>query len=323
MGITDFTLDDETIAICLATYNGEKYISDQIESIINQTYSNWRLFIRDDGSTDNTLAIIQKYHCLYSRQIIIIDNELNNSGGGAKQNFAMILDWVRSNYDFRYFMFSDQDDVWMPNKIEKTFLFFRIHEEDIKKPLLAHTDLKVVDSELNELGNSFFKYRALNPNITDLSHMLVQNNVTGCTMMWNKSLNDLISLNNSNIVMHDWWFSLTACCFGTIICLNEPTILYRQHNRNVIGAVRVNTFSFILKRLFGGNYVRDTIEKSVKQADSFLKYYRDILSEGQIELIGIYSVLYKYNKVRRIWIVIKNGFLKQGFVQVVGELLYL
>ncbi len=312
------------IAICLATYNGESYIEAQLNSILTQTYHNWILFIRDDCSKDSTLSILQAYALRYPRQIIIIPNSARKSSG-SKNNFASILKWINKHYSFDYYMFSDQDDIWLESKIEDSVKKLHQTENLLSKsmPVLLHTDLRVVDQDLNLLGKSFFQYRALNPTITDLPHLLVQNNVTGCTMMWNKALNNILDLDNENIAMHDWWITLVASCFGKIVCIQKPTILYRQHKKNVIGATKVNTPLFLLKRLSGNAKVKETLNLSFVQAESFLNIYQKFLNPKQVHILNTFIDIPKANKFMRIITVFKYHFLKQGIIQVIGELLYL
>ena len=142
-------------------------------------------------------------------------------------------------------------------------------------------------------------------------------------MMWNRALNEIVQLNDERIVIHDWWFALAASAFGKIAFLDEATILYRQHEKNVIGAVNVNTLSFIIKRLFGGNYVRRTFVKSVRQAKAFAECYKGKLTDNQYDLVQTYAKLYDHGKIKRIEIAIKNKFLKQGVVQIIGEILFI
>lgn len=313
-------IDHETIAICMATYNGDNYLREQIDSILAQTNQNWVLFARDDNSTDSTLQILQQYASLYQNKIVLIEDP-SLSGGSAKQNFASILSWVSKRYSFSYFMFSDQDDVWLDTKIEKSLHFMKDNESDCSIPLLVHTDLTVVDRQLSVLDDSFFHYRNLDPHLTDLPRLLVQNNVTGCTMLWNRALNDLLDFNNRSIVMHDWWIALTAGAFGKILCLKDPTILYRQHGTNVVGATRVNSFGFILKRLRGYKQVQQKLKQSVEQAGAFLDYYKASLGHDQVHILQQFSSLYDYNKLGRIIRVCRGSFLKQGLIQIIGELL--
>ena len=312
------------IAICLATYNGAAFISEQLDSILAQTYHNWILFIRDDCSTDNTISILQSYAARYPEQIIIIPNSSGQSSG-SKNNFASILNWVNEHYSFAYYMFSDQDDVWLETKIEDSVKKLRQTEHRLYKttPILLHTDLQVVDQNLKPLGESFFEYRALNPTVKDLSHLLVQNNITGCTMIWNQALNRLLHLDNDQIAMHDWWITLAASCFGKIVCLRRPTILYRQHRKNVIGATRVNTPLFLFKKLTGDTKVKETLDLSITQARTFLHVYEDELTPDQIHILNIFINMPEHNKLMRIFTAFKYRFLKQGFVQIIGELLYL
>lgn len=312
------------IAICLATYNGEFYIQQQLDSILTQTYQDWILFIRDDCSTDNTATLLQSYAKQHPKQIIIIPNSSEKSSG-SKNNFVAILNWVKEHYRFSYYMFSDQDDIWLETKIEDSLKLLQKTEKQLSAsmPILLHTDLQVVDQDLNPLGESFFQYRALNPDVTDLPHLLVQNNVTGCTMMWNQSLNQLLNFENDQIAMHDWWITLAAACFGTIVCLKKPTILYRQHRKNVIGATRVNTPKFLLQRITGNTQIKETLNLSITQAKTFLDVYQKELTSDQIRTLYAFVGITQQNKLLRIFTAFRYHFLKQDFVQIIGELLYL
>lgn len=315
------TINRDTIAICMAACNGEAFLRELLESILAQTYGNWMLFVRDDASTDGTLAILRQYAAAYPDKICLLEDPAL-SGGSSKRNFASILEWVGSRYSFSYFMFADQDDLWLDTKIEKSLALLRAHETD-DMPLLVHTDLTVVDAVLSVLGESFFDYHALDPQITDLRRLLIQNNATGCTMLWNRALNDLLDLGNPDAVMHDWWVTLTACAFGKILCLKEPTILYRQHTNNVVGATRVNSLAFVWKRLKDVRYVRDTLKQTVAQAGAFLAYHEERLNPEQTRILQLFSSLYSRGKLGRVMLVCRESFLKQGLVQVLGELLFI
>lgn len=311
----------DTVAICMAAYNGAPYLEEQIESILHQTHRDWVLFIRDDGSTDGTQAIICKYASRYEGKIVqVTDPSL--SGGGAKQNFASILSWVSRNYSFPYFMFADQDDVWLEGKIEKCLRLLQQNESDSSLPLLVHTDLTIADEELGVVADSFFAYQALNPDITDLRRLLIQNNATGCTMLWNRALNDLLDLQCDCVVMHDWWMVLTASAFGRILYLREPTILYRQHGTNTIGATQVKTLRYFLRQIAGRNHVQKYIREAASQAKDFLHVYEDRLSPEQIRVLNTFANLYTHNKLTRLLTVCRESFWKQNWIQMIGEILY-
>lgn len=315
-------ITENTVAICMATYNGEKYIREQIDSLLLQSYADWVLFIRDDHSKDGTVEVLQEYVNRCPDKIVLIDDE-HIQGGSSKKNFAAILNWVNKHYKFNYFMFSDQDDYWLPTKVETSVKKIMETEQKYAGPVLVHTDLKVVDQNLDVLGESFVKYRALNPTTKDINHFLVQNNITGCTMCWNSELNELLDLADDAVAMHDWWIALAAACFGRIEYIDNPTILYRQHDSNVVGATRVNSFSFILKRLLGNSHVKETLNMSMLQANAFFQHYEKQLTDKQKQEIVRFSNLNERNKFSKIATLFRHGYLKQGFIQVIGEVIFI
>ena len=316
------TINSNSVAICMATYNGEKYIIEQIDLILRQTYQNWVLFIRDDNSTDNTVKILKKYSIKYPDKITIVEND-KLVCKSAKKNFAAVLKFVTEKYNFQYFMFSDQDDIWLKDKVEKSLKKMKEHEKKEMKPYLLHTDLRVVDQNLKTLGNSFFSYRALDYTVKDIRHLLVQNNITGCTMLWNKKFNDLVNISDENVAMHDWWMAIVASLMGEIICINEPTILYRQHGGNVVGATNVNSISFIVKRMLGAAHVRETLKLAFAQAQAIVSKYHDEMTEEQIKIFECFIGIQDNNKVMRIKKILENGYLKQGLVQIIGEIIFI
>lgn len=320
--VAELKVTENTVAICMATYNGEQFLSEQIDSILAQSWQDWILFIRDDGSKDATAAILREYQSRYSEKICVIDDPCLE-GGSAKKNFAAIVEWVKTHDSFRYFMCSDQDDYWLPDKIEKSLNALKEVEERTHGPVLLHTDLKVVDEQLREIYPSFFRCTRLNPNVKDLSHLLVQNNVTGCTVMWNRALNDKVSLSNDDAMMHDWWLALAACCFGEIVCLREPTILYRQHGDNAVGAKDSNYSTYTLRAIKGEAHIRGSLRATMRQAKGFLNAFRDELSPDQITTVENYANLLTLGKFRRVLAVLKGHYLRMGFSRAVFELLYI
>lgn len=310
-------------AILLASYRGEAYLDAQLRSLCRQTERDFVVYLRDDGSDDRTVEIEERYAAAEPERFIALRR--TEGKGGSKYNFlALCAAALLSDAD--YFMFCDQDDVWDPDKVEITLARMREAEGgDPSVPVLVHTDLRVVDQDLNLLGDSFMAYRALNPACTQLNRLLVQNNVTGCTMMVNRALLELAMRyrNVEAIAMHDWWFALVASAFGKIAFVERATIQYRQHGGNVIGATKVNSLSFILKRLTGSAHVRETLQMSVDQAAEFLECYGSLLSEEQRAPLAALAGIQKKHKPGRIAALLKHDLLKQGFVQVVGELLFI
>ena len=204
----------EKIAILMATYNGEKYIREQIDSILSQSYKQWELYIHDDGSNDKTNEIISMYADQYPEKIHIVRG---GATGGAKNNFMFLMGAVKAPY----VMCCDQDDVWLDDKIKRTIKAMKNAEnyKGVNTPILVFSDLKVVDEKLNIISGSMNRLQRLNPKKTKFTDILIQSLVTGCTMMMNRSCIEMsLKVKHVNsIIMHDWWCSLVAAYFGEIV----------------------------------------------------------------------------------------------------------
>ncbi|MGA9211892.1 glycosyltransferase family 2 protein [Kaistella sp.] len=232
----------QEIAILLATYNGEKYLRQQLDSLIAQSFSGWKLYIRDDGSTDHTVSIIKEYCNLDQRFFFIEDAQQNK---GARDSFFSLLESVDSSY----YMFCDQDDIWLDTKVEQCYNEIKKAESLHKDfPVLVATDAKVVDSDLKIINPSFWNYTKVNPErLIKNCYLQVFNFAPGCTMMFNHSLKKLVKPIPKNILMHDWWLLILAERYGVIKIINRPLILYRQHSSNTLGAHQVDENYFLGK----------------------------------------------------------------------------
>jgi glycosyltransferase involved in cell wall biosynthesis len=220
------------IEVLLATYNGDRFLREQINSILAQDYSNIRVLARDDGSTDETAEILSEYAGKYPDRFRVMP--ASAATGSAKENFLLLMKTSTADH----ICFSDQDDVWLPEKVRKTKeamdrLEFRWGRH---VPLLVFTDLHVVDDRLKMLHRSFWAFMKINPgHINRLAKLMVQSVVTGCTAMMNRPLLELALRMPSEASMHDRWIGLLASTMGRASMLNEQTVLYRQHDRNVVG----------------------------------------------------------------------------------------
>ena len=214
------------INILMSTYNGEMFLADQIKSIQNQTVKDWTLYIRDDGSSDKTRDIINAYAQADSRIVFINPEHQNNLG--VIRNFYTLLKHSEADYYF----FSDQDDIWLENKLEVTLAKAKEYPSD--KPLLVYTDLKIVNQELTVLHESMIKTQSDHAN-TELVQELTENTVTGGTMMINHALAQYWN-EADHLLMHDWYLALVASAMGSLIYIDTPTELYRQHDHTVLGA---------------------------------------------------------------------------------------
>lgn len=224
-----------SVAIVLATYNGSRFIRQQIESIQAQSYGLWSLYIRDDGSRDDTVAIVQEIAAADHR-IRLVQDSLGNQG--AIGNFAALMEFaLEAGAD--YVFFADQDDVWLPEKVALMLEDMRRLEVEAGKevPLLVHSDLSVVDDGLVQRAESFMRYSKLMPVSEDLGVLLCQNRVTGCAAVINRNLLELACPLPKEVLMHDWWLAQLAAAAGRIGFVAAPLVKYRQHGGNVLGAI--------------------------------------------------------------------------------------
>lgn len=233
------------LAILLSTYNGEEFLSEQLDSLFNQTYTNFVLYIRDDGSTDSTLKIIKYYQEKY-KNIILLSNSGQNLG--PCKSFMSMLQEIEASY----YMFCDQDDVWLPTKIQMSLDAIKMEElRSIDLPVIVHSDLIVVDVNLSTISPSLWLHNNNNPSRVTRKYLPILNYVTGCTMLFN-SLARAISLSHTDDqIMHDFWISICVDSVeGIIVSLPIPTILYRQHLSNTIGASKDKYLFPRLQRYF-------------------------------------------------------------------------
>ncbi|WP_088723763.1 glycosyltransferase family 2 protein [Streptococcus mutans] len=215
------------VNILMSTYNGQEFIAQQIQSIQKQTFENWNLLIRDDGSSDETPKIIAGFAKSDARIRFINADKRENFG--VIKNFYTLLKYEKADYYF----FSDQDDVWQPQKLELTLA--SVEKENNQIPLMVYTDLIVVDRDLQVLHDSMIKTQSHHAN-TSLLEELTENTVTGGTMMVNHCLAKQWKQCYDDLIMHDWYLALLAASLGKLIYLDETTELYRQHESNVLGA---------------------------------------------------------------------------------------
>lgn len=250
------------LSILLATYNSQRFLEEQLESLYQQTIQEWVLYIRDDGSTDDTLKIINNFQQKHSNIKLLTDS---NVGLGAMKSFLKLLEYVESDY----YMFCDHDDVWLPNKIEVSLKNLIQAELDHPgKPIIVHTDLKVVDASLKVINTSFWKMSAIKPTVIGNKKLIqVFNCVTGCTMIFNNNVKKITFPYVDEAPMHDWWIALqTLKNEGVIKHINTATILYRQHGNNEVGARNVG-FDYFVNKVKG---LRITLQEHSKHID-FLK----------------------------------------------------
>lgn len=307
-------IESPQVVIVLSTFNGERYLQEQLDSIARQTFCEWKLVLRDDGSTDATRQIVESVAKQYPDQIEIVSDNVGNQG--LISSFSTLIQQA----DADYVLFSDQDDVWLPDKISKTLAIMRAAEKryGADTPLLVHTDLCVVDRNLQPLASSFWKYRRLVPQSgVRLHRLLVQNVVTGCTMMINRPLATLAAPIPGTAAMHDWWLALVAALLGKVLSVDDATILYRQHGENSVGANKWG-LKRILQQIKHTEALQTLIVKTMQQAQELLHRYRGRMQPSQIALVEAYAALPSMPKIDRLKTIMEYKFFKHGFIRTVG-----
>lgn len=295
------------IDILLAVCNGEKYLEEQINSLLQQTYSNIHVIIRDDLSNDSSQAIIETYQKQYPSKIEVIQGK---ERVGVKENFSQLMNASNAPY----IMFCDQDDVWFPHKVMDTIETMLYLEKNYgEQPYLVHANLNVVDEKLNLIHESFWDYVKIYPlKSKGFNKLLNQNVVTGCTVMINRLLLEVAKPIPKQCFMHDWWLALTAAAFGKIEVIDRTLIYYRQHSNNSLGAQKFAKWSK-LKIQFQKLMNRDV--RKFEQASIFYHRYNELFDTKQREVLKTFLKLNRQSWLKKRWMIYRQGFYKQGFLR--------
>ncbi|MCM1577457.1 MAG: glycosyltransferase family 2 protein [Ruminococcus sp.] len=347
------------VDILMAVYNGEEFLREQIDSVIAQSYGQWRLFIRDDGSEDGSADIIREYGERFPGKIFAGVNDVPT--GSAAANFMGLLG-LTGDSSAEYVMFCDQDDVWHEDKIEVTLSKMREIEgrgADVSgsvagnaaefvnaneaadefgrvagsagkfgnagnvKPVLVHTDLEIVDRELNVTAASFMKYQGLDARYKSLNRLLCQNNITGCTVMMNRALADIVrAAPPEYMLMHDWWAGLAAAAFGEIGFVGRATVKYRQHGGNQLGAVNNRSLKGAARIVRERMRTKKRVSVTYGQGERFYEVYKEQLGDEARRVLEIYTDIPNRSKVVRAARLIRYGFLKQNFMTAAGQVVF-
>lgn len=295
---------NNTVSLLLSIYNGEEYLEELIDSLKKQTYSRVEIVARDDDSNDLSVKIAKKFDI----------NLLEGKNRGVKKSFELLLDYALENSTSNYFMFCDQDDVWDSDKVAKSMRLMKMMEEKYgDTPLLVHSDLEVVDKNLKKVCNSFWKYEKIDPEKNAFHELLLQNTVTGCTLLINRKLAKLSLPIAKNAIMHDWWIALVASCFGEIGVLQTQTLKYRQHQNNVLGAKKFNLNLYIKK--YGQ---KNILRKNFLQARAFLEQYSTNMDVKELSLLKKFISLQDENFYKRRVTLAKEKFYKHGVLRNLG-----
>ena len=301
------TAASDLVVVLLATFNGSRFLRQQLDSIAAQTHLHWQLIVADDGSHDDTLAIVQTFQEEHPDRVRIVRND---SVGSARDNFMRLL---RLGGQAPYFAFCDQDDLWSYDKLERLVRRCQQTESQHRgQPCLVYSDLTVVDAQLAILNPSFLNQVRVRP--LEITHrtLLTENAIPGCAMLFNDALANVFrarDFDQPRAIMHDWWMVLLAATLGHISYVPTSLVSYRQHDRNTLGSVNRSGLVFTLTKLFRGD--RSTALATYSQAAAFLDAYDDLLDPAVGEEIRAFASLYHLHKFERIRLILKHRILKQ------------
>lgn len=296
---------NQTIDILLATYNGERFLGEQLASLLAQSDQDFRIIARDDGSSDKTVAGLERFAAEHPERLLLLTNPGTRSG--ACGNFAALM---RASTG-PYVMLCDQDDIWHPDKVAASRLAMAGLESahGSHAPLLIFSDLRVIDDKAVEIAPSMAAYQRLKlRSARQLNHFLLQNSVTGCTLLANRALIDKSLPVPAEAIMHDHWLALVASAFGSMLAIERPLIDYRQHGANAIGASSVGGYGLVRRfhRLAAAG-LQGRLAKHAGQAQAFLDQYRTHLDARQLACCEDFARIQRRSWLGRRWVVLHHG----------------
>jgi len=298
-------LENGSIDILLSLFGTSPFLPEMLRSLQEQSLQGASLICRKDAPCDE---LIRPLRCMHFARVLKGDEHL-----GVTVSYWELLKHSTAEYT----MFADQDDMWHANKIAVTLDAMR-KLEDIhgkKTPLLVHTDLQICDEKLNVLHKSFIRFQALNPSLTQLRHLMIQNNVTGCTMMINKALKQLLRPFPAEAICHDWYIALVAASLGKVFFLPEATIDYRQHVNNVFGA------KGRWPQKIHHEILRKLLTQTQRQAGAFARQYADLLSRKQTDLLLVWAECETESSyIKKLKQVLKYRLRKNDLIRTAGLL---
>ncbi|WPC09061.1 glycosyltransferase [Globicatella sp. PHS-GS-PNBC-21-1553] len=293
------------VLVILSAYKGEKYIEEQINSILSQKYVEVDLYIRDDGSNSEYNNIISKFNKLYPKSVIFLEKGENLKP--AKSFMTALSNSYNEIYE--YFLFADQDDIWLPDKIYEGIKFIEENSKKSNANILYFSSSTLIDNNLNSIGENIVT------RVFSFSESLIRNNVQGATIIMNNNFVHYINNHKFDVMMmHDMWIHQVAQAIEAEIFVDERSfLLYRQHENNVLG-MNTSIFTKIKSKLAfilrGNNNLRRRMAKNL------LDEYGNEISQEKLDLLELivseevfYKKLIKLLKIGEIW----QGTIFQNF----------
>ena len=269
--------DADSISVALALYNGNRFLSEQLSSLKDQTKKPCELIVVDDCSSDNSVEIANTFSCAFNKRIY-----LNDKNGGPVYTFKKLAGLCNGNH----IAFCDQDDIWLPQKLELSLA--EIKKLNNKVPAIVYTDMSVIDEQGKLLQQSYFQQRKIRPHKLFFADILYGNIVTGCTALINKAMAAELEKMPLNIMMHDWWMALIAFSFGENFFIDQSTVLYRSHENSVTTKHKTSYFTVFRDDYKKGEFY---LKEHIQQAIEFKNMYASCLSKKDLQSLERFIAL--------------------------------
>ena len=306
-------------AVLLASFNGSAHLPALLDSLRSQTDPGFTVLVQDDGSADGTQQLLNEVSAQDNRFAF---GDEQGKGLGAAGNFLSLI----RQADADCILLCDQDDIWEPEKIAvlKQALLDLEKQHGSNTPMLVHSDCSLIGRNGEKIADSFFHHQGWDPAALTLPRLLVQNNVTGCTLIMNRALRDLTAARavSGDLFMHDWFIALTAAAFGRIAFVDQPLTRYRQHGGNAVGASSRGLLMRGLAALGNRKEVRQRILLTYDHTKAFRKIWGNDLPGPAQTIVDGYLSTQRMKKIPRILAVRRMGCVMQSPVTRLGQILF-
>jgi len=302
------------VQVLLATYNGERFLREQVDSILGQDYPALKILARDDGSRDGTAAILAEYAANFPNRFAVLASR--QPSGTAKGNFLRLMQSAHAEY----ICFADQDDVWLPDKVSRSMAAMKDLERQRGSgiPLLVFSDLRVVDEQLRTIAPSMWRQMKIDAGSGQRLERLIGRSVaTGCTMLVNRRMIEFARKMPDEAPMHDRWIALLAAAMGASAIVAAPTVLYRQHGGNVIGAAAADdSVTGVAARAANPRGRRAERVLSETLAEAMLRLHRNDMPSRSEEVLRAYLQSGRSPSAgERLWLTLRYGFSRGSLLK--------
>ena len=306
-------------SVLLTAYNGSGFLPGLLASLQAQTDPGFTVLMQDDGSADSTPELLKEIAGQDERFVFGTEQGKHL---GAAGNFLSLIRQAEAGY----VLLADQDDVWEADKIavlKQAVLDLEKHFGS-ETPILVHSDCSLINESGERIGESFFRHQGWDPAAVTLQRLLVQNNVTGCTLIMNEALRKLVAAHAKaeELFMHDWFIALTAASFGRIVFVNRPLTRYRQHAGNEIGASTRSLLARGMSALKNRDDAKRRIRLTYTHAEAFSRLYGNRLPAQARSIVEEYLSTQRMRKIPRVLAVRRMGCVMQSPVTRLGQILF-